>query len=179
MGAAQLRALGFDVRVRRFDDAYDLRDAELVLLGPGPGDPRDGADPKIAHLRALTASLLNLGLPFVSVCLSHQVLCAVLGLPLRRLATAQQGVRRTIELAGRAEPVYFYNAFAAYDDGGRRPDGVRVTRDAATGEVHALRGPGFASVQFHPESVLTRNGVRILDELVTGALRPGPAAFAA
>ncbi len=43
-----------------------------------------------------------------------------------------------------------------------------------TGEVHGLRGPGFTSVQFHPESVMTRNGAAILDSLVTGALAPVP-----
>ncbi|CAM5301407.1 anthranilate synthase family protein [Streptomyces violaceorubidus] len=41
---------------------------------------------------------------------------------------------------------------------------------AANGEVHALRGPGFAAVQFHPESVLTLNGAAIVREL-TGQLR--------
>ncbi|MER6982977.1 hypothetical protein ABT317_39965, partial [Streptomyces carpinensis] len=42
---------------------------------------------------------------------------------------------------------------------------VEVGRCAAC-EVHALRGPGFAGVQFHPESVLTLNGAAIVTELV-------------
>ncbi len=44
---------------------------------------------------------------------------------------------------------------------------VKVSRDADTGEVHALRGPHFGSVQFHIESVLTRNGERVLAALLT------------
>lgn len=45
--------------------------------------------------------------------------------------------------------------------------GVEVSRDAA-GEVHALRGPGFASVQFHPESVLSLRGPALVAELLAG-----------
>lgn len=43
-----------------------------------------------------------------------------------------------------------------------------MSRDAATGELHALRGDGFASVQFHPESVLTLRGASIVAELLAG-----------
>ncbi|MEY9811771.1 hypothetical protein RKD21_002028 [Streptomyces albogriseolus] len=47
---------------------------------------------------------------------------------------------------------------------------VEVSRDADTGEVHALRGPHFASMQFHPESVLTQDGVRIVGDLLREVL---------
>jgi phenazine biosynthesis protein phzE len=43
---------------------------------------------------------------------------------------------------------------------------AEVSRDPATGEVHALRGPSFASVQFHPESVLSEHGIDLLRALV-------------
>ncbi|MFF3850865.1 anthranilate synthase family protein [Streptomyces sp. NPDC002328] len=179
MSALQLRSLGWDVTVRRFDEPYRISGYDLVVLGPGPGDPRDATHPKIAHLRAVTGSLLNLRIPFVSVCLSHQILCSLLGLPLRRLDFPHQGVRRTIDLFGVPEPVYFYNTFTARSDGALLtgplcPGPVEVAHDPATGEVHALRGPGFTSVQFHPESVMTRHGSAILDGLVTGALAPVP-----
>ncbi|MYR58257.1 phenazine-specific anthranilate synthase component I, partial [Streptomyces sp. SID625] len=119
---------------------------DLVLLGPGPGDPREVNHAKIAHLRAVTGSLLNLRIPFVSVCLSHQVLASLLGLELRRLHRPNQGVRRTIDLFGAEQPVYFYNTFAAYSDSAlldspHAPGLVEVARDPASGEVHALRGP--------------------------------------
>ncbi|MER7663782.1 anthranilate synthase family protein [Streptomyces sp. NPDC096193] len=179
MGALQLRSLGFDVTVRRFDEPHRLTGYDLVVLGPGPGDPREENHRKIAYLRAVTGSLLNLRVPFVSVCLSHQVLCGLLGLPLRKLDFPNQGVRRTVDLFGTEEQVYYYNTFAAHTDSDllESPlvaDYVDVARDPATGEVHALRGPGFTSVQFHPESVMTRHGSAILDNLVTGALAPVP-----
>lgn len=179
MGALQLRSLGYAVTIRRYDEPYRLTGYDLVLLGPGPGDPCASDQPKIAHLRAVTGSLLNLRIPFVSVCLSHQVLCSLLGLEVRRLEFPSQGVRRTVDLFGTAEPVYFYNTFAAYSDGTLLGSPlarglVEVARDQATGEVHALRGPGFTSVQFHPESVMTLHGASILDQLVAGALTPAP-----
>ncbi|WP_344344508.1 anthranilate synthase family protein [Kitasatospora putterlickiae] len=180
----QLRALGLAVEVRRFDEPYALAGPDLVVLGPGPGDPRDTAHPKIARLRAAVRELLAARRPFLAVCLSHQVLSAELGLPLLRRAVPNQGVQRAIDLFGAAERVGFYNTFAASWGGGA--DGragfeapgvgpVRIARDAATGEVHALRGPGFASVQFHAESVLTRDGVRITGDLIEHALALAPA----
>ncbi|WP_323184976.1 anthranilate synthase family protein [Kitasatospora purpeofusca] len=174
----QLRALGLEVGVRRFDEPYSREGADLVVLGPGPGDPRDTSHPKIAHLRAAARELLAERQPFLAVCLSHQVLSAELGLPLVRRAVPNQGVQRPVDLFGAAERVGFYNTFAAVWDacpGGpgefEAPGGaVRVAGDAATGEVHALRGPGFASVQFHAESVLTLGGVRITGDLIAHAL---------
>ncbi|WP_199925969.1 anthranilate synthase family protein [Streptomyces sp. NRRL S-495] len=175
----QLRALGLEVGVRRFDEPYSREGADLVVLGPGPGDPRDTSHPKIAHLRTAARELLAARRPFLAVCLSHQVLSAELGLPLVRRAVPNQGVQRAVDLFGATERVGFYNTFAAVWDacpGGpaefEAPGGgaVRVAGDAATGEVHALRGPGFASVQFHAESVLTLGGVRITGDLIAHAL---------
>ncbi|WP_196441302.1 anthranilate synthase family protein [Planomonospora sp. ID67723] len=163
----QLRSLGLQVTVRRFDEPYTLDGHDLVVLGPGPGDPADLAHPKIAHLRGAVARLLGSGTPFLAVCLSHQVLSGALGLPLRRREVPNQGVQRVIDLFGRRARVGFYNTFAAHAPADEiEPAGlagtVAVSRDPETGEVHALRGPGFASMQFHAESVLTADGVGIL-----------------
>ena len=43
---------------------------------------------------------------------------------------------------------------------------IRVARDEATGQIYGLRGPRFSSMQFHPESVLTIDGPRILYESI-------------
>ncbi|WP_405018465.1 anthranilate synthase family protein [Kitasatospora sp. NBC_00070] len=161
----QLRALGLAVTVRRFDQEYSVEGYDLVLLGPGPGDPQDSDHPKIAHLERAIRQLLSTGRPFLAVCLSHQVLCRVLGFDLVRRDRPNQGVARTIDLFGRAERVGFYNTFAGRADRDvvELPVGtVEVSRDPATGQVHALRGPGFRSVQFHPESVLSRDGLRVI-----------------
>ncbi|WP_416146063.1 glutamine amidotransferase-related protein, partial [Pseudomonas aeruginosa] len=72
------------------------------------------------------------------------------------------------------ERVGFYNTFAAraLQDRIEIPEvgPIEISRDRETGEVHALRGPRFASMQFHPESVLTREGPRIIADLLRHAL---------
>ncbi|MFE9749434.1 anthranilate synthase family protein [Saccharothrix saharensis] len=171
----QLRSLGLEVVVRRYDVEHTIDDADLVVLGPGPGDPRDRAHPKIAHLAAAVRRLLGERRPFLAVCLSHQVLSAHLGLPLLRRDLPHQGVQLEIDLFGRSRHVGFYNTFAARHDGGSLPlgddvDAIEVSHDPSTGQVHALRGPGFASTQFHPESILTRDGPDILADLVAPLL---------
>lgn len=175
MLAHLLRSSGLRVTVRRFDEP-GLREAALahegpVVLGPGPGDPGDPADPKMRSLRALTAELVRgrrHGL--LGVCLGHELIAAELGLPIVRKAVPFQGAQVRIDLFGTEETVGFYNSFTARCDeeaaGGLAAHGVEVSRDPVTGEVHALRGPGFAGVQFHPESVLTLRGASVVRELV-------------
>ncbi|MFI0034677.1 anthranilate synthase family protein [Streptomyces mutabilis] len=178
MLAHVLRSSGLAVSVRRYDEE-GLREAVLghegpVVLGPGPGDPSDPADPKMRFLRALTADVLRQRRHGVlGVCLGHELIAAELGLEIVRKEVPYQGAQTEIDLFGRRETVGFYNSFTARCDDGAALElaahGVEVSR-AAGGEVHALRGPGFAGVQFHPESVLTLNGAAIVRELA-GQLR--------
>ncbi|WP_406329251.1 anthranilate synthase family protein [Streptomyces sp. NBC_00203] len=173
-----LRSSGLDVTVRRYDEE-GLREAVLahegpVVLGPGPGDPSDAGDAKMRFLRALTAEVIRENRHGVlGVCLGHELIAAELGLEIVRKEVPYQGAQTTVDLFGRAETVGFYNSFVARcDDEAFRElgaHGVEVSR-SGSGEVHALRGPGFAGVQFHPESVLTLNGAAIVRELV-GQLR--------
>ncbi|MFI0190390.1 anthranilate synthase family protein [Streptomyces sp. NPDC017082] len=170
---------GLDVSVRRYDEP-GLREAVLahpgpVVLGPGPGDPADLADPRMAFLRDLTAEVLGGHRHGVlGVCLGHELIAARLGLEIVRKEVPYQGAQTEIDLFGRSETVGFYNSFVARcdEDAARElaAHGVEVSR-AENGEVHALRGPGFAGVQFHPESVLTLNGAAVVRELVGGLRR--------
>ncbi|HEY7594371.1 MAG TPA: anthranilate synthase family protein [Actinophytocola sp.] len=172
MIARQLRSLGLDVAVRRFDEPYDVDEHELVVMGPGPGDPTDLADPKIAALRTTIGRLLDEDRPFLAVCLSHQTLCALLGLELVRRAVPNQGLQKEIDLFGRRTRVGFYNTFAGHSDTDLLAGGIEVCRDRESGEIHALRAASFHSMQFHAESVLTADGVAILRDALTGLLRP-------
>ncbi|AGS69044.1 anthranilate synthase family protein [Streptomyces collinus] len=174
MLAHVLRSTGLDVTVRRYDEP-GLREAVLahegpVVLGPGPGDPSDLTDPKMRFLRDLAAEVVRGHRHGVlGVCLGHELLAAELGLEIVRKEVPYQGAQTEIDLFGRSETVGFYNSFVARCDAeaaaGLAAHGVEVSR-AANGEVHAVRGPGFGGVQFHPESVLTLNGATVVRELV-------------
>ncbi|MFD4635645.1 anthranilate synthase family protein [Streptomyces sp. NPDC058284] len=178
----QLRSLGLRVTVRRYDEDYTFEGHDLIVMGPGPGDPQEVAHPKMRHLHTAVATLLREQRPFLAVCLSHQTLGLQLGLPLRRREIPNQGVQKQIDLFGATEHVGYYNTFALLSHHDEFTvhgvpglvDGapVQVSRDPATGEVHALRGPGFASLQFHAESVLTREGPRIVGEALAYLLAP-------
>ncbi|MFH9428864.1 anthranilate synthase family protein [Streptomyces sp. NPDC017615] len=178
MLAHVLRSGGLEVTVRRFDEPGLMEAVRAhegpVVLGPGPGDPSDAADPKMRVLRELTATVLREhGHGVLGVCLGHELIAAELGLDIVRKRVPYQGAQTVIDLFGRAETVGFYNSFVARcDDGAARElaaHGVQVSR-TGDGEVHALRSGRFASVQFHPESVLTVNGADLVRELVSGLL---------
>ncbi|MFJ3642122.1 anthranilate synthase family protein [Streptomyces sp. NPDC090108] len=176
MLAHVLRSGGLEVTARRHDEP-GLREAVRahegpVVLGPGPGNPADPSDPRMRFLRDLTATVLREHRHGVlGVCLGHELIAAALGLDLVRKQVPYQGAQTTVDLFGRPQTVGFYNSFTAYcDDGAARElaaHGVEVSR-AENGEVHALRGPGFAGVQFHPESVLSLDGAAVLRELIAG-----------
>jgi 2-amino-4-deoxychorismate synthase len=149
-----------------------LADHDLVIVGPGPGDPRQGEHPKIATFRAATDELLASGRPFLSVCLGHQVLCDRLGISLAYKDIVFQGTQARVDLsatlptrAGVEETVGFYNTFVGRPDA-PLPDGVTVATDPVTGDVHMVRGPHYRGVQFHAESILTQNGFGLLRDLV-------------
>ncbi|HET6356181.1 anthranilate synthase family protein [Streptomyces sp.] len=170
----QLRAMDMSVTVRRYDEIPSFDVYDFVVLGPGPGDPRDFGHPKIARLRSAADTLLAQRRPFLAVCLSHQVLSTRLGFELQRRDVPNQGLQREIDLFGDRQRVGFYNTFAARSDEDRTGiEGVGtvdICRDPATGEVHGLRGSRFSSIQFHAESVLTQNGPRILGSLIERTL---------
>ncbi|WP_369228608.1 anthranilate synthase family protein (plasmid) [Streptomyces sp. R39] len=170
----QLRSMGLEVTVRRFDEPYCFDRYDLVVMGPGPGDPCNTDDPKILRLQRDINTLLSERRPFLAVCLSHQVLSTLLGLSVVRRAMPAQGVQKEINLFGQCERVGFYNSFTALCDEDKLSHPqlgvVQFSRDEGSSEIHALRGRGFASMQFHAESVLTEDGLRIVSELLTELL---------
>nr|WP_308405740.1 anthranilate synthase family protein [Streptomyces tardus] len=179
MLAHLLRATGPSVSVLRHDEPGLAEIAREhrgpIVLGPGPGDPRARTVPAVRALRALAAELLashRHGL--LGVCLGHEMIAAELGLDLAPKQRPYQGTQLTVDFFGRPETVGFYNSYTARCDEPTETElalhRVELSRDPASGEVYALRGPGFAGVQFHPESVLTLNGPELLADLLAGAL---------
>jgi phenazine biosynthesis protein phzE len=166
MLAHQLKALGLGVTVLPWTAV--VPEADLVVVGPGPGDPASD-EPKMVRVRALVAGMLARRQPLLAVCLGHQMLSAALGLRLHRRDTPYQGVARDISLFGASRRVGFYSSFTALSPADRLTTAygeVEISRDEVDDTVHAVRGERFAGVQFHPESVLSRDGMTVLGELL-------------
>ncbi|NUP45841.1 MAG: phenazine-specific anthranilate synthase [Catenulispora sp.] len=159
MVAVELRALGLEVTRAAHDELPDPTGFDLVLLGPGPGDPRNLASPRIRKVRELAKELIDLRRPTLGLCLGHQALAGELGLELIRLPAAMQGTQVELDLFGRKEKVAFYNSYAAKLPEYLVLESVPIP---GTGLAAALRGPSFTGLQFHPESVLTMDGLGIL-----------------
>ncbi|QWC86231.1 anthranilate synthase family protein [Nocardioidaceae bacterium] len=169
-----LAVMGMTSTVVRHE-AYEpgcLDGHDLVLVGPGPGDPREGEVPKIAAFRAAVDELLATQQPFLAVCLGNQVLCDRLGIELAYKDIVFQGTQSEVDLFGRVERVGFYNTFVGRvrDAGGSLPAGVRVATDPLTGDVHQVSGPHFRGIQFHAESILTERGYDLIHDLVVELL---------
>jgi phenazine biosynthesis protein phzE len=167
-----LGVLGMTSTVVRHEDwrpgALDGHD--LVIVGPGPGDPRDGDHPKIATFRGAVDELLASGRPFLAVCLGHQTLCQRLGIPLAYKDIVFQGTQSPVGIDGRTERVGFYNTFVGRAVGEPLPEGVRVEADPGSGDIHLVAGPHYRGIQFHAESILTENGFDLIHALVRDLL---------
>ena len=168
-----LGVLGMTSEVVRHEDyvAGCLDGFDLVIVGPGPGDPRDDADPKMARLREAVAALLASGQPFLAVCLGHQALCHQLGIPLAYKDIVFQGtqspvVDRRADRAGRL----LQHVRGAGRLRRRCPPAYASMPTPSRGDIHLLVGPHYRGIQFHAESILTEHGYDVLHDLVSGLL---------
>jgi phenazine biosynthesis protein phzE len=161
MLAHLLRRLGARAEVVSWKD-YQPGNHSLVIAGPGPGDP-SGTEPRIAKLRDVIVQRLATGQPLLAVCLSHQILAHHLGLNLRQLTRPHQGEQLTDDLFGQPTTLGYYNTFTAVAP---LETSLDLVRRRGTDEVIALRGRAFASLQGHPESALSTDGVDLLARLI-------------
>jgi len=164
--------MGIVTTVVRYDEYnFEQDTGDITLLGPGPGNPNDADSPKIARNRQIADELLRCGKKALFICLGHQILCKNLGFEVRRKALPLQGSQLRINLFGRDELVGFYNTFAP-----RAADILPEYEQAILpelGELIGIRGRNFVGYQFHPESLLTKNGFTILQETIHHLLRAG------
>jgi anthranilate synthase/aminodeoxychorismate synthase-like glutamine amidotransferase len=161
-----LEELGASVVVRR-NDAVDVAGARALepthlVVSPGPGRPAQAGVSK-----ALIAEL-GPGVPTLGVCLGHQAIVEVFGGEVGPAIRLMHGKASMVEhdarglFAGLVSPLEGgrYHSLAAT----RVPECLEVCARTADGEVMAVRHRThpIEGVQFHPESVLTPLGRRLL-----------------
>ena len=161
-----LGQLGAECTVRRNDDvrASDADGYDGVLLSPGPGTPqRAGACIELVHHCAGRVPLLG-------VCLGHQAIAVAYGATVGRAPELLHGKTSEVShqgagvLAGLPSPFTATRYHSLAVDPGTIPDELEVTGTSESGVIMALRHRDHAveGVQFHPESVLTHGGHRLL-----------------
>ncbi|MFC4944887.1 aminodeoxychorismate/anthranilate synthase component II [Pseudonocardia sp. GCM10023141] len=162
-----LAQLGADTVVRRNDevDLDELDDVDGVLVSPGPGTPeRAGASIEVIR-RAARQQLPTLG-----VCLGHQAIGVTWGGVVERAPELLHGKTSLVHhtgdgvLAGLPDPFVGtrYHSLSIRPD--TMPAELEVTGRTDNGVIMALRHRSLPihGVQFHPESVLTQDGHRML-----------------
>jgi anthranilate synthase/aminodeoxychorismate synthase-like glutamine amidotransferase len=160
--------LGCDIVVKRNDeisiDEIAARAPQHICISPGPCTPREAGISKEVILR------FGQQIPVLGVCLGHQCIAEVYGGNVVRAQRLMHGKSCMIRHDGSALFSDLANPFEA----GRYhslvveqcsfPECLEITAESDDGEIMALRHREFPvqGVQFHPESVLTSDGRKIL-----------------
>ncbi len=169
-----LGELGAEVEVRR-NDAIDVAGARAlkpgaIVISPGPCTPAE-AGVSVAILRELAGEL-----PILGVCLGHQCMGEAFGARVVRAGRLMHGKTSPIMHDGKTIFAGLPNPFVAmrYHSLLVTPDSLpgclEVSARTAEGEIMGLRHREFAieGVQFHPESIGTREGKELLRNFLAG-----------
>ena len=162
-----VRRLGFECEVKRNDKFLlkDLEQFDKIILSPGPGIPSE------------SGLLLDVikeyagRKPILGVCLGHQAIGEVFGARLTNLDEVFHGVATNCKITGND---YIFNGLGSETEVGRYhswvvdkdgfPSELEITAESNEGLVMALKHRTFDvhGIQFHPESVLTPDGEKII-----------------
>jgi anthranilate synthase/aminodeoxychorismate synthase-like glutamine amidotransferase len=167
-----LAARGARVRVIRFDAPHveeAAAQAHGIVLSPGPGRPED-AVPTLALIRRFSGRV-----PMLGVCLGHQAIAVAFGGAVVRAGRQVHGYASPILHAGEGPLQGIPSPFSggryhslAVEAASLSRTPLRVMASCRDGTVMALRHAEHATygVQFHPESILTRYGGRIIENFL-------------
>jgi len=167
-----LGILGENIKVRRNDritvrDILELAPAKIVI-SPGPGRPRDAGISK-----ELIKSLYK-KIPILGVCLGHQCIGEVFGAKIINSGIVYHGKTSMVYHDGRtifnsiANPFEAARYHSLIIKEGTVPDEFDVSAWTENGIIMGIRHKEFAleGVQFHPESFLTEEGLKILKNFI-------------
>lgn len=164
--------LGADPVVRRNDtitleEVEQLR-PERIVISPGPGTPAD------AGISMAIVRKMGKNTPVLGVCLGHQCIAEVYGGRVVRADRLMHGKTSPIRHQGSGVFSGLPNPFEATRyhslivEKNSVPACLQITADTAEGEIMGLRHREFPvhGVQFHPESILSREGKTLLQNFL-------------
>lgn len=173
-----LQQLGAETVVMRNDDhaaadmAGVISEYDAVLVSPGPGKPSEAG----VSIATVTAAL-DSGTPLLGVCLGHQAIAEAFGATVTNAEELMHGKTSLVThddgdfYLGVPQPFTAtrYHSLAVVD--GTVPSDLVVTSRTEGGVIMGLRHEAapIVGVQFHPESVLTEGGYRMLGNWLEGA----------
>jgi anthranilate synthase/aminodeoxychorismate synthase-like glutamine amidotransferase len=164
----ELGQLGAEIEVVRNDEitVEDIRRKrpDQIVISPGPGFPKDaGISPAV--IRELGPEI-----PLLGVCLGHQAIGEVFGGVVTHAKTLMHGKtsmiyhRKDPLFAGIPSPFLATRYHSLIVEQATLPEELAVIANTEDGEIMGLRHRTYpiVGVQFHPESILTEYGIRIL-----------------
>lgn len=162
-----------DIKVIRNDEMtvseIEALHPDRIILSPGPGRPED------AGVIVETAKTLGTHIPLLGVCLGHQAICAAFGATVTYAKELMHGKQSAVQFDPQCPlfrgcpgtaPVARYHSLAADPD--TIPEVLKVTALTADGEVMAVQHKAYPifGVQFHPESIMTPDGKKMLENFI-------------
>lgn len=176
----RLGELGAELAVYRHDKITVERVRQLqpdrIVISPGPGFPRD-AGISLEIIRRLGAEI-----PLLGICLGHQSIGEAYGGRVVHAPELMHG--KTSMIYHRGDPIFAdvptpfeatrYHSLIVEE--ATLPESLVVTARAQTGEIMGMRHRchPVIGLQFHPESILTADGLKMLDNFLDGAHSPPP-----
>lgn len=165
-----------DIRVVRNDqvtiEEIQQMEPEKIVLSPGPKSPTE------AGICMDVVKNFYKEIPIMGVCLGHQCIGMAFGGTVGYAKALFHGKQSTIEHDGTSVfqgietpiKVARYHSLAVYEEG--LPDCLRVLARTDDGEIMAMRHKEYPVVglQFHPESVFTEHGKRMIENFVNGVI---------
>lgn len=164
-----------DIKVIRNDELtipeIEALAPQAIFLSPGPGKPSD-AGVCVEAVKHFAGKI-----PIFGVCLGHQAICEAFGATVSYASRLMHGKTSEAALDTQSRlfsgmpariPVARYHSLAAVRD--TLPACLRVTAETADGEIMAVEHNEYpiCGVQFHPESVMTPDGLSIIRNFLGG-----------
>lgn len=150
------------------DDVRDLN-PDYIILSPGPGKPKDAG-----ICKDIVKEYLDVDVPVLGVCLGHQAICEALGGDIIHAKELMHGKTSIIELGDDAifkgidSPIQIARYHSLAVDVNSIPDDLDILAQSDDGEIMAVKHENaqIYGLQFHPESVLTPDGLKIIENFL-------------